>query len=119
MEDIMKIVKSVEESWLLIQGISETIKYETKKKKGGFLSMLLGTLAASILGNTLTEKEIIRAAEGTMRAVENFEIQKYYQNESKFNDLYSKNNLWKISICNKSWWVWINRNSLDCFVCKC
>ena len=78
------------------------LKYETKEKKGGFLSMLLGTLAASILGNTLTEKEIITATEGTIRAVENFEIQKYYQNEPKFNRLYSKNNLSKISICNKS-----------------
>ena len=64
--------------------------------------MLLGTLAASILGNTLTGKGILRAAEGTIRAVENFEIQKYYQNKPKFNGLYSRNNLFKISICNKS-----------------
>ena len=73
-----------------------------KKKRGGFLSKLLGTLAASILGNTLTGKGILRAAKSTIRAVENFEIQKYYQNKPKFNGLYSRNNLSKISICNKS-----------------
>ena len=44
MEDIIKIVKSLEESGLLIKGISETIKNEAKEQKGGFLSMLLGTL---------------------------------------------------------------------------
>ena len=54
MENIMKIVKSLEESGLLIKGITETIKNEAKDKKGGFLLMLLGTLAASILGH---EKE--------------------------------------------------------------
>ena len=54
MKDIMKIVKSLEESGLLIKGISETIKNETKEQKGGFLSVLLGTLSASILGNGLT-----------------------------------------------------------------
>ena len=48
MEDIMKIVKSIEESGLLIKAISETIKNETKEQKGGFLPMLFGTLAASI-----------------------------------------------------------------------
>ena len=53
-EDIMKIVKSLEESGLLIKVISETIKNEAKEQKGGFLSMLLGTLAASMLGNALT-----------------------------------------------------------------
>ena len=54
MKDIMKIVKSLEESGLLIKGISETIKNETKEQKGGFHSVLLGTLSASILGNGLT-----------------------------------------------------------------
>ena len=74
MEDIMKILKSFEESGLLIQGVSETIKNEAREKKGGFLPMLLllGTLAARILGNTLTEKEVIRAGEGTIRASGNF-----------------------------------------------
>ena len=51
MKDVMKIVNSLEESGLLIQGFSETIKNETKNQKGGFLSLLLGKLAAIILGN--------------------------------------------------------------------
>ena len=68
MEDIiMKIVKSLEESGLLIQGISETIKNEAKEQKGGFPPMLLGTLAASILGNALAGRGVIRASEGTIR----------------------------------------------------
>ena len=53
MEDIMKIVKSLEESGLLTKGISETIKNETKEQKGALFSMLSGTLLASILENTL------------------------------------------------------------------
>ena len=52
-EDILKILKSLEESQLLIQRISETIKNETKEQKGRFLSMLLRTLAASVLGNAV------------------------------------------------------------------
>ena len=55
-----------------IQGISETIKNETKEQKGGFLSMLLGKLAASILGNALAGRGVIRAGERTIRAGENF-----------------------------------------------
>ena len=72
MEDIMKIVKSLEESGLLIKGISETSKNERKEQKGEFLPMLLGTLAASMLGSALTGKGVIRASEGTIRAGENF-----------------------------------------------
>ena len=52
----------------------------------------------------------------------NFEIGKNYENEAKFSGDYSRNNLSKIKgwgIYNKSWWVWINRNSLDWFVCRC
>ena len=72
MEDIMKIVKSLEESGLLIKGISETLKYETKEQKGGSFTMWLGTLAASTLGNALTGKGVIRANEGVIRAGQNF-----------------------------------------------
>ena len=57
MEDITKIIKSFEESGLLIKEISETIKKEAKEQKDGFLPLLLGTLAASILGNTLQGEE--------------------------------------------------------------
>ena len=70
MNDIMKIIKSLEESGLLIKGVSETISTETKEQKGGFLSMLLGTLGASFLGNLLKSKGIVRLGEGTIRAGE-------------------------------------------------
>ena len=63
MEDIMTIVKSFEESGLLIKGISETIKNEAKEQKGGFLGMLLGTLGATSLGSALTGREVTRAGE--------------------------------------------------------
>ena len=63
MEDIMKIVKLLEEPRLLVKGISETIKIETKEQSRGFLAMLLGTLAASLLGSALTGKGVIRADE--------------------------------------------------------
>ena len=67
----MKIVKSLEESGLLIKGISETTKNEAKEQKGGFLSILLGTLAASILGNALAGKGVLRVGEKVTRAGEN------------------------------------------------
>ena len=54
MEDIVKIVKSLEESGLLLDGVTKTVQNEVKEQKGGFLSMLLGTLGARLLGNPLT-----------------------------------------------------------------
>ena len=68
----MKIVKQLEESGLLIKGISETIKNQAKEQKSGFLSMLLGTLAARMLGTALTGRGVIRAGKGRIRAGENF-----------------------------------------------
>ena len=68
----MKIVKSLEESRLLRKGISETIKNEAKEQKDRFLSMLLQTLAASILRNALTGRGLLRAIEGVIRAIQNF-----------------------------------------------
>ena len=68
MNDIMKVVKSLEESSLLIKSVSQTMKNELKEQKVGLLSMLLGTLGASLLGNLLTGKGTIRACEGTVRA---------------------------------------------------
>ena len=63
--DIIKIVKSLENSGVLLKGVSETIQHEAKKQRGGFLSMLLGTLVASLLGNLLTGgKGVTRAGEG-------------------------------------------------------
>ena len=60
----MKIVKSLEDSGLLMKGVSETIQNEVKEQKGGFLSMLLGTLGASLLGNILAGRGINRAGKG-------------------------------------------------------
>ena len=62
--DIIKIVKSLEDSGLLLKWVTETVQNEVKEQKGGFLSMLLGTLGASLLGNLLTGKGIYRAGKG-------------------------------------------------------
>ena len=67
MNDIMKIVQALEDSNILLKGITETIKNETKEQKGGFLSMLLGALGASLLGNMLTGKGIVRAGYGNKK----------------------------------------------------
>ena len=65
MKDIMKIIKALENSGILLKGVSKTTKNETKEQRGGFLSMLLGTLGASLLGNLLTGgKGIMRASDG-------------------------------------------------------
>ena len=109
MKDITKVVKSLEDSGLLLKGVSETVQYEAKEQKSGFLNMLLGTLGASLLGNILAGKGINRAGEGIVRAgygkngflmlphpLTNFEIQKYYQNEPRFDGVYSRDNLPKI-----------------------
>ena len=103
----LKVDKSLEDSGLLLEEVSETIKNEAKEQKGGFLSMLLGALGASLLGNMLAGKRVIRAGEGTVRVgygskrssfkkkmirphpLTNFEIQMYYQNEPRFNGVYS------------------------------
>ena len=79
MDDILKIVKSLENSGLLLKGVSEAIQHEAKEQRGGFLSMLLGALGASLLGDILSKglsgkgviragKGVIRAGEGTIRA---------------------------------------------------
>ena len=72
MKDIMKIVKLLEESGLLIKGISERIKTEAKEQKGGLITMLLGALAASILGNASSGRGVIRAGKGVIRAGQSF-----------------------------------------------
>ena len=115
MDDILKTVKSLENSGVLLKGVSETIQHEAKKQRGGFLSMLLGTLGASLLGDILliglSGSGVIRAGEGTIRAgygskraslkkfltppypLTNFEIQEYYQNEPRFNGVFSRDSL--------------------------
>ena len=67
MNDVMKIIKSLENSGILLKGVTETIKNETKEQRGGFLSTLLGTSGASLLGNLLSGKGFLRAGERTMR----------------------------------------------------
>ena len=68
MQDLLKIVKSLEDSGLLLDGNTETVKNEVIELKAGFLSMLLGTLGASLLGYMLAGRGIIRAGEGSIRA---------------------------------------------------
>ena len=68
MNDIIRVIKYLEESGLLIKGVNEIIKNEAKEEKGIFLSMLLGTLGAGLLGNMLAGKGNIRAGEGMMGA---------------------------------------------------
>ena len=112
-QDIIKIIKELENSNILLKGVSKTIENEIKEQRGGFLSMLLGTLGASLLGNLLTGKGIMRARDGIVRASErskkkfryylnsllpfhpltNIEISEYYKNEPRFNGVYSRNNL--------------------------
>ena len=120
MKDIMKIIKALENSGILLKGVSKTIKNETKEQRGGFLSMLLGTLGASLLGDLLSGgKGIMRAGEGSVASrakgdgivragsgskknlnlllpfhpLTNIEIREYYKNKPRFNGVYSRNNL--------------------------
>ena len=108
----MKIIEARENSGILLKGVSKTIENETKEQRGGFLSILLGTLGESLFGNLLTGgKGIMRAGDGIVRAGEgsgskkklnlllpfhpltNIEISEYYKNEPRFNGVYSRNNL--------------------------
>ena len=72
MDDILKRVKSLEDSGVLLKSVNETIHNEAKEQRGRFLSMLLGTLGASLLGDVLSKglsgRGVIRAGEGTIRA---------------------------------------------------
>ena len=142
MDDILKIVKSLEDSGVLLKGVSETIQHEAKEQRGGFLSILLGTSGASLLGDVLSKglsgTGIIRADEGTIRAgygskrasvktltppypLTNFEIQEYYQNEPRFNGVFSRDNL-PNSIKNGAYVINLDEyhdwNSLGSIVCK-
>ena len=91
LSDIMKIVEALEDSNILLKGVSETIKNETKEKKVGFLSMLLGTLGASLLGNMLAGKGIVSASyenkqeKSIVRA--GYGNKKYFNSTSSFSQL--------------------------------
>ena len=103
MNDIIKIVKSLENSGVLLKGVSETIQHEAKEQRGGFLIMLLGTLGASLLGNLLNGgKGVIRTGDGNKKKSDlliqfhpltNFETSEYYENELRFNGVYSRDDL--------------------------
>ena len=109
----------------MLKGVTKTIENETKEQNGGFLSMLIGTLDASLLGNLLTGKGTERAGYGNNsikgKGIEkagygnhskkngflipphpltNFEIQEYFENKPRFNGVYSRDNLPKK---NKGW----------------
>ena len=68
--DMIKIVQTVEDSNILLKAVTKTIKNETKEQREGFLSMLLGALGASLLGNILVEKGIVRAGSGNKKEKE-------------------------------------------------
>ena len=65
MNDIMEIVQGLEDFDILLKGVTKAITNETKGQKGGFLSMLLGTLGANLLGNILARKGIVRTDYGS------------------------------------------------------
>ena len=117
MNDIIKIIEALENSGILLKGVTKTIENETKEQRGGFLNMLLGPLGASLLGNLFTAgKGMMRAGEGIVTAGEvsatsrakgegakknpkfavtfssfNKHRNKYYINEPRFNGVYSRN----------------------------
>ena len=70
MDDLIKIVKSLEDSGLLLKGVTKSVQNEVKEQKGRFLSMLLRTLRASLLGDLLTGKGVNRKGKGIHRAGE-------------------------------------------------
>ena len=85
MNDTMKIVEVLEDSNILLKGFTKTIKNETKEQKGGFLSLLLGTLGASLLGNLLSGKGTVRLGEGIVIAGYGSSIKKNSNFPTSFN----------------------------------
>ena len=131
-DDFIKIVKSLEQNGLLIKGVTESVQNKIKEQKCRFLSMLLGRLGASLLENI--KASYVRPSFSALQnnkmdflmlphPLTNFEIQKYYENKHKFNDVYSRDNLpnkikdraYVINLDEYWNWYW---NSLGCFVCK-
>ena len=112
MNDIMKIVQALEDSNILLKGVTKTIRNETTEQRAAFLIMLLGILGASLLVSFLSGKRIVIAGyvskqgEGVERGgyvssikrkplipshpLKNFEIQKHYENKVRFNAVYSR-----------------------------
>ena len=107
-DDLIKIVTTLGEHDILLKGTSKTIKNETKEQRGGFLSMLQGTLGASLLGTLLTRRGLYRNGQGVYRTgqglkklipfhpLTNFEIMDYFKDVKGFNGVFSRNNLPKL-----------------------
>ena len=119
MNDLMEVVQALEDSNISLKEVTKTMKNETKKQEGGYLGMLIGTLASTLLGNTLAGKAIVRAGSGNEKGkglvragyraksvcyglkknlilphpLTNIEIQQHYENEPKFNGVFSRDNL--------------------------
>ena len=86
MNDIIKIIEALENSGILLKGVTKTIENETKEQREGFLSILLSTLGASLLGNLLTGgKGIVRAGDGIVRAGEGSVVSRSKGEGSKKN----------------------------------
>ena len=84
MDDRVKIVKSLEGNGLLLKGVTEIVQNDVKEQKGGFLSMLLGTLGASLLGNLLTSKGVNKKGNGINRVGEGVIRAGYGNNKMDF-----------------------------------
>ena len=90
MGDILKIVRSLEISGILLKGVSETIKNETKEQKGGFLSMLLGTLGASLLEDVLSGKGVINQEKGLLElamGLKGLHLKNFFDSSTSFRKL--------------------------------
>ena len=90
MNDIMKIVQALVDSNILLKRGTKTIKNETKEQRADFLGTLVCTLGSILLGNLLSGKGIVRAGPSSFNKLWN---KKYYQNELRFNGIYSRNQL--------------------------
>ena len=85
MNDIMKIVQALEDSNILLKGVTKTINNDTKEQKGGFLSMLLGMLGASLLRNLLLGKGTVKTVEGIVKAGYGPSVKKSSYSTTSFN----------------------------------
>ena len=99
MNDIMKIVQALEDSNILLKGVTKTIKNKTKEQKGRFLRLLLGTLGASLLGNMLAGTGIVRAGSGNKKGKELLEL--VLEKNGIFNATSSFNKLWNTKVLSK------------------
>ena len=121
---IIKIVQTLEDSNILLKGVTKTIKNETRKYRGGFLGTLVGTSGSILLANVLSGMGIVRTSSGNKKGkgiiragygkewhshpLKSFEIQKFYQNEPRFNLFFFKR-----LICLKKSRMWAYVINLD------